>query len=145
MFEYCNLVWGMSNARNGLRLSRLQKAAARIILNSTFDDRSEDLLKMLNWSPLEKRLKCKRMTMVYKSLNGLAPQYLANMFRHTNDIHCHSLRSTTCNNLFLEGGSTQFHNKTFSYVAAKEWNELSMQCKNANSLSSFKRYIQDFY
>ena len=135
----------MSNSRNALRLSRLQKAAARIILNATYDDRSDDLFKTLNWSPLEKRLKCKRMTMLYKSLNGLAPQYLTDMFRHTNDVHYHSLRSTTRNNLFLEGGNTEFHNKTFSYVAAKDWNELSNQCKNANSLNIFKRYIQDFY
>ena len=77
----------MSNSRNALRLSRLQKAAARIILNATYDDRSDDLFKTLNWSPLEKRLKCKRMTMLYKSLNGLAPQYLTDMFRHTNDVH----------------------------------------------------------
>ena len=45
MFEYCSLVWGMSNARKALKLSRLQKAAPRIILNATLVDRSEDLFK----------------------------------------------------------------------------------------------------
>lgn len=118
--EYCSSVWVMSSARYVLSLSRLQKVAERIILNATCDDRSEDPFKPLNCSPLEKKLKCKILSMIYKSLNGLAPQYLPDTFNHINDIHYHSLRSTTKNYLLLVGGNNQYHNKTFSYVSAKE-------------------------
>ena len=83
--------------------------------------------------------------MVYKALNDLAPHYIADMFHFTNDVHHHSLRSTARNDLFLEGGSTQYHMNTFSYVAAKDWNELPIECRNANSVTSFKRLIKLFY
>ena len=141
IFDYCSSVWGTCNGTFLHRLTRLQKSAARIILNAT---------RKINWPLQQIKLvnrgkaysKQKISYGIYsKALHGLAPQYLTDMFQHISNVHDHSLRSTTHNNLYLDGGKTQFHNKGFSYIAGKEWNALSVECRSAKSLSIFKKQI----
>ena len=83
-----------------------------------------------------------RDNMVYKSLNGKTPSYNTDMFTTLDKIHTHSLRSTTACNVFLEGGRTDYHKKRFSYLAAKEWNQLPRNVKEAKTLYTFKRFIK---
>ena len=61
ILDYCSIVWGTCNEGNILRLLRLQKTAARIILNASFDDRSSDLFEVLNWQPIDILLRKKRL------------------------------------------------------------------------------------
>ena len=77
-----------------LRVIKLQKAAARIILDKTYRDRSEDMFKDLGWQKIENRIRDKRLVMVYNSLNGKTPSYITDMFTTLDKIHTHYLRST---------------------------------------------------
>lgn len=114
------------------------------LLDATYDERSSDLFQRLGWHTFNERLNMKRLVMVYKSLHGLAPSYMKEMFEYTHDVHTYGLRSTTSSGLFLTGGKTEFHRKRFPHIAAKQWNALPNEIKNANSLSSFKRLVQRF-
>lgn len=108
ILDYCSIVWGTCTHSDLQRLIRMQKTAARIILSVGFDQRSHDIFNALNMEGLDIRIRKKRLIMVYKSLNKLAPTYMEEMFTFNRNTHSHSLRSTTENKLYLSGGKTDY-------------------------------------
>ena len=78
VLDYCSVVWGTCNNGDLQKLLRLQKAAARIILNAGSFESSQELFVILNWQPLDIQIRIRRLIMMYKSLNGMAPNYLTN-------------------------------------------------------------------
>ena len=88
----------------------MQKYAARVILGDlNFQLSSDNMFDTLGWKTIDKRIKEKRLTMIYKSLNGLAPEYLRGLFQFTKDTHTYGPRSSTSNGLFITGGKTEYH------------------------------------
>ena len=70
------------------KLKRLQNRAVHLLTHST--DRSysagaNQLLKELGWDNLETRRQKLKAAMAYKSLNGLAPNYLSSKFIQRGD------------------------------------------------------------
>ena len=63
-----------------IKLQKLQNRAARILTFSSYDANADDLFVRLGWQKLNLQRELKIATMVYKSLNGLAPHYLKSMF-----------------------------------------------------------------
>ena len=78
-FRYCCSVWGCAGSTDISQLQKLQNRAARIFANSSFDNPSRPLIVELGWKTIGNESK----TMVFKSLNDLAPQYLCNLFTKT--------------------------------------------------------------
>ena len=75
-FRYCCSVWGCAGSSEINQLQKLQKRAARIITNSSFDAPSRPLIEELGWQTVDQLISSESKTMVFKSLNELAPQYL---------------------------------------------------------------------
>ena len=48
--------------------------------NSSYVAPADDLIEKLNWPTISEIIKRDTVTMVYKSLNGLVPMYLSNIF-----------------------------------------------------------------
>ena len=65
---------------------KLQKIAARLILDSDYSVPSEQLFKALNWLPIEKNIEFDQATLLFKSFNNLAPQYMSNMFKYLEEM-----------------------------------------------------------
>ena len=105
------------------KLSKLQRRAVRVITSSTYDIRSSQILKDLNWKPIEVDLKNRETVMTFKALTGQGPDYLQQLFTECNNDN-YSLRSYNTK-LALPKPRTNFLKRTFSYRAAKSWNELS--------------------
>ena len=62
-------------------LQKLQNRAARIVTKSSFDIPSIGLIQSLNWRPtVSDIIRGETATTVYKSLNGLVPEYLSSLF-----------------------------------------------------------------
>ena len=59
------------------KLQRTINSAARLITGIKKYEHTSDALRNLHWFPFEWRIKFKILLMVYKSLNGLAPDYLS--------------------------------------------------------------------
>ena len=144
-FDYCSLIWGTCTLGNIERIEKLQKSAARIILDASYDVRTADLYRVLGWDSFTVRQKRKQAIMMYKSLNGLAPSYMKDMFTFNNEIHSHHLRSISSDNLYLQRGRTEVHKKRFSYIGAKVWNELPDYAKVASSLNKFKNILKEVF
>ncbi len=93
-------------------------------------------LHNLQWTPLLERRRGHRCVAVYKCLNDLM-EVEHNMITN-NMIHSYSARGK--NNLHLPKVKTEWGKHT-AFHAAKEWNELDIQLRNAPSLNVFKRNL----
>ena len=141
ILDYGCLIWGRCSKSNILRLVKLQKRAARIILNADIYTTSQLLFKELNWLTFPKRVQYHSMScnMVYKASNGLAPEYISEIFVKISDTHNRILRSVDNELLRIPGSRTKIYENSFTISAAKLWNEIPLYIRNIKDLETFKK------
>ena len=83
-FRFCCSVWGCCGSREINQLQKLQNRAARIVTNSSFDTPSRPLIERLGWRTIEQLISIESKTVVFKSLNELAPQDLSSLFERNS-------------------------------------------------------------
>ena len=136
--SYCCSVWGNCSKRKIDSLQKVQNRAARIVMNSGYDASAAPLIQSLGWPTISSLIHKETATMVYKSLNELAPEYMRNLFTRCSGSNGRVLRSTDTD-LKLPLLITSAGQKSFSYRGARLWNSLSREAKVATSLNAFKR------
>ena len=139
-FRYCCAVWGCCGTTEISKLQKLQNRAARIITNSSFDASSKPLIQNLGWKTVNDMIKHESRTMVYKSINNIAPPYMNDMFTRNSQDATRQLRNTNTD-LKLPKKRTCNGQKSFSFRGAKLWNSLDTEAKRATSLNRFKSLI----
>ena len=102
-----------SNQQN--RVTKLQKQAARLILDADLSIPYSDLFKKLKWLPFPKYVEYKQTVTVYKSLNELNPHYMNKPFSYTQDNHSYGTRNTTSSLLALPKCNKSIGQKCISY------------------------------
>ena len=135
--NYCFSVWGSSGITRIESLQQLKNRAARIVTGSSYDAPSEPLRKDLGWLSVKEMIVKETSTMMYESLNDLAPKYLSDLFVRLSDFHILELRSTK-SNLAVPLMRTVSGQKAFSYRGTKVWDKLNNIVKEAPSVYSFK-------
>ena len=113
-FLYCCAVWGCCGTTEISKLQKLQNRAARIITNSSFDASSKPLIQNLGWKTVNDVIKHESMTMVYKSINNIAPPYMNDMFTRNSQDATRQLRNTNTD-LKLPKKRTCNGQKSFSF------------------------------
>ena len=93
-FRYCFSVCGCAGKTEVNQLQKLQNRAARIVTGSRFDAPSGPIIEGLGWKTIEELIESETQTMVYKSLNELAPRYLSGLFIRNSQFSFYNLRST---------------------------------------------------
>ena len=74
---YGSVVWTKTSNENIRRVFRLQKRAARVILSVGLrEKRIVTLFNKLNWISFHKETNINKCYIVYKCLQGIAPEYL---------------------------------------------------------------------
>ena len=81
--------------------------------------------------------------MVYKSLNGLAPDYLKSMFTDQSAISAYSLKNCE-GKLAVPLPRTNFLKNSFNYNGAVMWNSLLTNLRQAQTIASFKSSLGGF-
>ena len=125
-----------------MRLQKLQKTAARIVLRSPRYE-SVDFLNILHWLPIHERISFKILLLVFKALHGLGPQYLTDMLKPYEPTR--SLRSQQqCllhipKTRLVTGGD-----RAFSALGPKLWNALPVDVKNCQTVDTFKKKLKTF-
>ncbi|XP_044181518.1 uncharacterized protein LOC122962463 [Acropora millepora] len=140
--DCCSSVWGECSVTLCDKPQKLQNRAARVITRSSYDVNAKDLLISLRQDNLAKRRKKLKAALMFKILNGLAPDYLQDLF---------SIRTTKYNvrnlemKLNLPKPDTNYLKKSFSCSAASLWNNVPHNLRTIKSLRSFKREVNRFY
>lgn len=138
IFDYCCIIWGNCNADGIEQLTKLQKRAARIILDAPFNTPSKELFKSLNWLSFRDRLIYHKLILVYKILNNKTPEYLQKYCVPNTNVHNRNLRSISNNNLVIVRPNTNNMKRSFAYSAPTLWNKMPLNVKLSSTLNSFK-------
>ena len=85
--DYCSAVWSNRYQSQTTQLRKVQKRAARLIMNETYKTPSAELFKNLTWMTLEERFEVNRVVMIYKCLHNLAPSYLQTDLINPSEVH----------------------------------------------------------
>ena len=117
-FDYCSEVWDCLN--EGLRdhLQKLQNRAARLIMNLK-NEHGQSVIarKLLGWITLKERRTQMKAKLMYKIINGLAPQRLCEIFNKINEIHNYNLQGFLTR-LYIPKPKTEFLKDSFGYSGA---------------------------
>ena len=142
-FDYCSVVWGNCNKTLATKMQKLQNRSARVLTFSGYDTNADGLLQDLGWENLETQRQIHQATMVYKSINGLAPEYLRSKCVDRSYVSGYSLRDTV-GKLAVPFPLTNYLRNSFSYSGAVTWNSLPVELRQANSLNSFRSGCNKF-
>ena len=122
------------------KVQKLQNRAARVLTYSSYDVDAGHLFKLLGWKNLACQQQFQRATMVYRSLHGLAPNYLSSKFERREVAY--NLRDSE-NKLNVPLPRTNYYKNSFSYSGAILWNSLPCNLREAESLGQFKRLLKE--
>ena len=124
------------------KLQKCQNIAARVLTRTRIRDHIKPVLVKLHWLPVEQRIQYKLLIQVYKALNGLAPEYIADLLHEY--VPTRSLRSAGAHLLFEPKTTTRWGARAFSNTAPVLWNTLPSTIKAAASLACFKIGLKTF-
>ncbi len=80
--DYCIALLGSCSARLINKLQMVQNAASRVLTRTRKYDHISLVLSTLHWLPIKHCIDFKILLIIYKGLNGLAPQYLSELLSH---------------------------------------------------------------
>ena len=132
-------IWGHSSSEIQTRMLKLQKKAARYILEVDYSNPSSGLFKTVKWLPFLNRIQFDTAILMYISVNGQSPIYLKNMFQLCSDQHGHLTRSNTSHNLVTPPITIQLFKHSFTYQGIVIWNSLYLNMKLWHHLSYHSR------
>ena len=142
--DYCSSSWyaGLtSNLKE--RIDVIQRRMVRFIFS--LDPRSHvDLvdLKGLSWMRIADRVSFFKLLHVFKIRKNLAPTYLSERFTDVQQVHAYNTRGSRRNFSLSSDNSGSL--LTFSYSAAKLWNDLPDYLKEIGNLPNFRTRLRDF-
>ena len=138
LLMYASAVWTSCNKEVLGRVLRMQKRAARIILEAQRKSRTVTLFNNLSWIPFYNEAYIKRCELAFKRINGSQlPDYLSASLRKNSDVHSRNTRNCDVNLLCPLHRNISEGGRTFAVRTVKAWNNLPRSLKT-RSLKSFK-------
>ena len=138
--EYCCSIWGNCSKENINIIVKLQKKAARIILDADFFTPSANLFKELKWIPFSDIVKYHQVSLVYKCIHKISPEYLHDMFSIKLNSKRYNVRSSNTGRLDV----LKKHNRSLSFNGPKLWNSLYSETRQTISISVFQSKVFNF-
>ena len=136
--DYCNALYFGSNSSVLRQLQSIQNRACKTVFGLKRRDSVDTHLQSLHWLRVAERIEFKILLVTYKSLNGLAPSYLSELFSY-NPI---SGSRTPSLQPYL--AKTSNGDRAFISCASKLWNNLPCDIKHSSNINIFKRALKTF-
>ncbi len=133
--DYCN---GLLPKKSIRQLQLIQNTAARILTRTRTSEHITPVLRSLHWLPVTFRIDFKVLLLVYKSLNGLGPKYMADMLTEYKPNR--PLRSLGSSQLEITRVHTKQGESAFSYFAAnfrRAWTCAGLSVGTLRALQDF--------
>lgn len=135
-----SLLYGLPTATIS-HLQKIQNAAARLITHTRKFESITPVLRQLHWLPIEKRIIFKVLVLAFRSINGTAPQYLADLLHSYTPPR--TLRSSSRTLLtVVRPRLDTYGSRAFSVAAPALWNQLPDDITSEQSLTSFKSKLK---
>ena len=138
--DYCNSILLGLPSRTLKPFERIQAMCAKLVLNLKKSDSTTLAYRRLNWLPIKSRIEYKCLTLIHKSLFGISPEYLKNLFVLLPTPR-RTLRSSAdiVNKLLIPSTKLKtFAARSISVKGPELWNKLPRNMRECADLNSFK-------
>ena len=125
-------IWASCSTENLMRVLRLQKRAARIILDADTRANSVELFKQLNWLTFCDEVKLNMCTIVYKRFKGNCPPYILDILKYNADFQTCPLGRFSQRNLVCPRSRRETEGGISFHVSCKLWNSPPSHIKKAD-------------
>ena len=142
----CHTLYGITDNLYR-RLQSIQNEAARHLTGTRRRDHISPVLSRLHWLPVKQRVvfKLKLAIIVFQSLRGETPSYLADDCQLIADSGRRCLRLADANALTVPQTNTRLGDRSFSVAGPKVWNSLPATLRQPDvELGQFKRLLKTF-
>ena len=82
--------------------------------------------------------------LMFKCVNGIAPDYLCNEFYKITDVHDRVTRQSSDNDLYLSTVKTSYMQRSLRYYGANLWNRIPMNIRETDSTITIKKLYNNF-
>ncbi len=111
-----------------------------------FDHVTPSLVE-LHWLPIRQRVEFKTMLLVFKSVNGLAPEYLCELLvKYEQEYNLRSVTDTASWDEFLlkipRSKLKCCGDRAFSTIAPRLWNDLPYALRSLDDVETFKKGLK---
>ena len=140
--DYCNgLLYGVPMTTLK-KLQTVQNTAARLISKTARHDHISPVLKDLHWLPVQQRIQFKILTLTFKALHNLAPEYIKNLLQVYKPGRNLRSQSSSIRLVLPKSRTMTYGDRCFASAAPKLWNELPSKIRDCETLDSFKRSLK---
>ena len=139
--SYCNVAWSSTYITNLNRIFLLQKRVVRAMTNSDFLAHTAPLFARLRILDIFKVNSFYIAKFMFSYHHALLPLSFRNLFVTNSQVHNYNTRSTA--NYRTHFCRTNIKQFSILYQGPKIWNSLPVNVKISNSLSCFKKRIND--
>ena len=145
--DYAITVWGYSSDTNICKIQRMQNRAARAIygIYDYVNVRGIDLLTDMNVMNVKQRRDYFMALLVFKSIYGLAPEYLCNEITMKIEVSQRLTRHVNENDVFVPDVNKEIAKSSFLYQGPTIWNQLPDYIKRCTDVEKFKNLVKKHY
>ena len=141
--DYANAVLCGLPQRQIQKLQRIQNQAARVVSKAERRNHITPVLRELHWLPVAQRIEFKICLLVFKCVNGIAPEYLSELIHYRENLREH--RSSNQKMLHLPASRSSFSDRAFGIMGPKLWNGLDLSVKNCTDVKQFKQKLKTHF
>ena len=139
--DYGNVVWGHTYNIHIQPLILLQRKAAKLITG--YENGWKTAFIELDWIPVNLRVNYHSIIFIFKCLNSLSSNYASKLFEFSTSQF--SSRISDDKILKLQKPNNNFYQNSIFYKGIKVWNELSIEIRSLNRLTTFINRSYDHF